>query len=342
MPAFCACGDAFTALALDTRCVATDYDRPSIPLARNQCADWLDPNVSAAEILLFSHEGSLRVQGLWRPAATAPPTLLWAVREPQPARAVARRSKATSEKDKLLNALISLAEDSNLPPQLPTTGSRALFDQRSDYQLTSYNANDNLILTPVVHVETMSFLALDCTLMAVDGDTLRCGDELIRLIGIDAPELPGHCQEGRDCAPGDPVESKRALDTLSRGTALISRQGRDLYGRTLARVQVNGVDLSCAQLAGGRAIYRADWDQFGSVGTDCSVLESREAERNAPRRQRAQTDRSASNARSVSWSYRNCAEARRAGAAPLLRGTPGYGPHMDGDGDGIACEPFRR
>lgn len=41
------------------------------------------------------------------------------------------------------------------------------------------------------------------------------------------------------------------------------------------------------------------------------------------------------------WSYRNCREARAAGAAPLYRGQPGYGPHMDGDGDGIACEPFR-
>lgn len=41
------------------------------------------------------------------------------------------------------------------------------------------------------------------------------------------------------------------------------------------------------------------------------------------------------------WSYRNCREARAAGAAPLYRGQPGYGAHMDGDGDGIACEPYR-
>lgn len=41
-----------------------------------------------------------------------------------------------------------------------------------------------------------------------------------------------------------------------------------------------------------------------------------------------------------SWSYRNCREARAAGAAPLYRGQPGYGAHMDGDNDGIACEPY--
>lgn len=43
-----------------------------------------------------------------------------------------------------------------------------------------------------------------------------------------------------------------------------------------------------------------------------------------------------------SWSYRNCREARAAGAAPIYRGQPGYGSHMDGDGDGIACEPYPR
>ncbi|WP_229710719.1 excalibur calcium-binding domain-containing protein [Novosphingobium indicum] len=36
--------------------------------------------------------------------------------------------------------------------------------------------------------------------------------------------------------------------------------------------------------------------------------------------------------------YRNCKEARAAGAAPVYRGQPGYGPHLDRDGDGIGCE----
>ncbi|GMA33177.1 excalibur calcium-binding domain-containing protein [Litorihabitans aurantiacus] len=37
-------------------------------------------------------------------------------------------------------------------------------------------------------------------------------------------------------------------------------------------------------------------------------------------------------------SYRNCSEARAAGAAPVLRGEPGYGSHLDRDGDGVGCE----
>lgn len=40
--------------------------------------------------------------------------------------------------------------------------------------------------------------------------------------------------------------------------------------------------------------------------------------------------------------YRNCAAAWAAGAAPISIGEPGYESWLDGDGDGIACEPFRR
>ena len=36
--------------------------------------------------------------------------------------------------------------------------------------------------------------------------------------------------------------------------------------------------------------------------------------------------------------YPNCAAARAAGAAPVRRGAPGYGEHLDRDGDGVGCE----
>jgi hypothetical protein len=36
--------------------------------------------------------------------------------------------------------------------------------------------------------------------------------------------------------------------------------------------------------------------------------------------------------------FRNCTEARLAGAAPVRRGDPGYGAHLDRDNDGIGCE----
>ncbi|MDE8650122.1 excalibur calcium-binding domain-containing protein [Novosphingobium album (ex Liu et al. 2023)] len=36
-----------------------------------------------------------------------------------------------------------------------------------------------------------------------------------------------------------------------------------------------------------------------------------------------------------------CDDARAAGTAPIYRGEPGYSPGMDGDDDGVACEPHR-
>ena len=40
--------------------------------------------------------------------------------------------------------------------------------------------------------------------------------------------------------------------------------------------------------------------------------------------------------------FRNCTEARAAGAAPVRFNDDGYGPHLDQDGDGVGCEPYPR
>jgi len=39
--------------------------------------------------------------------------------------------------------------------------------------------------------------------------------------------------------------------------------------------------------------------------------------------------------------YPNCDAARAAGVAPIYAGKPGYREELDGDGDGVACEPYR-
>ena len=36
--------------------------------------------------------------------------------------------------------------------------------------------------------------------------------------------------------------------------------------------------------------------------------------------------------------FKNCSAAKQAGAAPVRRGDPGYGKHLDRDGDGVGCE----
>ncbi|HZZ34912.1 MAG TPA: excalibur calcium-binding domain-containing protein [Caulobacteraceae bacterium] len=36
----------------------------------------------------------------------------------------------------------------------------------------------------------------------------------------------------------------------------------------------------------------------------------------------------------------NCATARALGIGQIYRWEPGYGPHLDRDNDGVACEPM--
>ena len=112
--------------------------------------------------------------------------------------------------------------------------------------------------------------ALACTPIATDGDSIRCGNERIRLLAIDAPEL-GKCQPaGRKCAPGDPVRSRDSLtNALKRGRIDIQRVGKDRYGRTLAIVTAGGVNLSCHQIRTGNAVYVEKWDNGGAVREQC-------------------------------------------------------------------------
>ena len=116
----------------------------------------------------------------------------------------------------------------------------------------------------------MSLLFACAMAVVVDGDTLRCrGVGRVRLIGIDAPELAGHCNPGRRCTPGDGVASKAAL---ARTIAIAGRavtceeHGHDHYGRVLAYCSAGGIDLGCAQLAAGRAVVRYGDPRCGRRG----------------------------------------------------------------------------
>lgn len=92
--------------------------------------------------------------------------------------------------------------------------------------------------------------------MVHDGDTIRCGAERIRVANIDAPELPGseRCSPARvrqlagsrNPAWCDYQRGQQARDALAAflatGPVMVIRYGTDRYGRTLARLMVNGKD----------------------------------------------------------------------------------------------------
>lgn len=78
----------------------------------------------------------------------------------------------------------------------------------------------------------------------VDGDTLRCGSIRLRLLGIDAPELPRHCPTYRQCEPGDGFASKRS-HVLRNGRVSYSIVTTDRFGRYVVEAWAGRVNLSC-------------------------------------------------------------------------------------------------
>lgn len=115
-----------------------------------------------------------------------------------------------------------------------------------------------LTLTAAIPVSTP---AIVCDVH--DGDSVRlCSGERVRLVGVDAPELAGSARchpprGGRNPSWCDPAAAQRARAALAAflrsGPVRIQRTGLDRYGRTLARLTVNGKDAGQMLIARGLA-----------------------------------------------------------------------------------------
>lgn len=193
---------------------------------------------------------------------------------------------------------------------------------------------------------------------ATDGDTLNMVGIVIRLHGVDAPELNQTCsRQGQSWECGKEASAK--LAQLVSGVNLRCEQ-RDIddYDRIVASCKAGQVDLGQAMVEAGLAIALPQFSER-YLATEARAKElglgiwggefQRPADYRAanPRAYRPKPQASTVRQPMISPApsgvyYRNCSAAWAAGAAPLYRGQPGYRPEMDGDGDGVACEPFRR
>lgn len=179
----------------------------------------------------------------------------------------------------------------------------------------------------------------------VDGDTLdvRRADglvETVRVAGIDTPER-GECGY---------TEATRHISSLTLGRAVLLTQAdsddRDRYGRIIRYVDVDGIDAGLAQITGGFAIARYDSrDGYGwhpredeYIAADNATAHMCPGFGSTSGRGITSTTAGASTGTNGDVYYQNCAAVRAAGAAPLLRGQPGYRTALDGDKDGVACE----
>ncbi len=87
---------------------------------------------------------------------------------------------------------------------------------------------------------------------AVDGDTLVFGKERIRIKNIDAPEThPCRCALECDLGGKATVFTQLAVDTST--VTVERRERKDRYGRTIARVYVDGRDLGEMLIEAGLA-----------------------------------------------------------------------------------------
>jgi endonuclease YncB( thermonuclease family) len=76
------------------------------------------------------------------------------------------------------------------------------------------------------------------TVVLIDGDTLRYDGETIRLVGIDTPEsFHSRCKHELVLAL---AAKERLRQLVDAGPLTVERHGKDRYGRTLARVLVDG------------------------------------------------------------------------------------------------------
>lgn len=148
----------------------------------------------------------------------------------------------------------------------------------------------------------------------IDGDSLCVAvgpghDQWVevRLAGFFAPESGG---------PGG-ARAKAALERVALGKDAVCHANLRSYDRIVAECTIGGRSISDMMVASG---VQQGGNGFSRAAAPM-VREARPVE--------------------ATSGFRNCAAARAAGAAPMRRGEPGYNPRLDGDNDGIACEPYR-
>ena len=193
--------------------------------------------------------------------------------------------------------------------------------------------------------------------IAIDGDTLAMGGERIRLYGVDAPESAQTCdRKGAAWACGS--DARALLSQMIAGrTVECTPRDRDQYGRVVASCRAGASDLAGVMVREGMAVAlprftdayvdaearaksfgMALWGSVFQTPAEFRAANPALFKAPAPRHAARASAPRARAAQFESFVFRNCAAARAAGATPLHRSQRGYGSHMDGDGDGVACE----
>lgn len=116
----------------------------------------------------------------------------------------------------------------------------------------------SMSISPVILLISASASLIAGTPIVMDGDTIRIGEERIRLKGIDAPESAQSCQrtDGSEWRCG--TASTQALSNLIAGRAVrCEMQGKDRYNRSLGTCWLGDIDINGWMVSHGWAVaYR--------------------------------------------------------------------------------------
>ncbi|WP_058308061.1 thermonuclease family protein [Gracilibacillus massiliensis] len=187
----------------------------------------------------------------------------------------------------------------------------------------------------------------------VDGDTvsiqLNGKEETVRLLLVDTPETK---HPNLPVQPYGPEASDFAVEKLAGKSIQIEFDGpkRDHYDRLLGYLWVDGENFNKMLIEEGLARYAYVYDPPYKHQDELKQAEQQArqlgigiwSEDNYVTddgfNHQVESSESNTNSDQEDVYYANCSEAREAGVTPLYEGDSGYGTHMDGDRDGVACE----
>ncbi|SHM38352.1 thermonuclease family protein [Gracilibacillus kekensis] len=232
------------------------------------------------------------------------------------------------------------------------TGCGTEADKTFDDNENNYSAADPSTAEEETNIDNEDFTDAEVK-RVVDGDTVKIQiegrEETVRLLLVDTPEtkhpnLPEqpYGQEATDFA----------VEKLAGKTIQIEYDGpkRDHYDRLLGYIWVDGENFNKMLLEVGLARYAYVYEPPYTHQKELKQAEQQASESgigiwsednyvtNDGFNHQDVSSKPNTNSDQEDVYYAKCAEAQEAGVTPLYEGDPGYGIHMDGDRDGVACE----
>ena len=147
--------------------------------------------------------------------------------------------------------------------------------------------------------------------------------------------LPSDAGANRQKGDGDaatwlPPNNSYRCEYVSRQVAVKGKY--DLWVTPSEKEAIQRVLASCH----AQALATDDWG--ASTEVDHNISDSMDADTDQGSTEPSAGPTTGSSPDGGAVHFDNCDAARMAGAAPVRAGDPGYGRHLDGDGDGTGCE----